>query len=150
MSVFSAELTAILVALQHIIVSNHRHFCVYTDSISALESLHFATEHRHPTVIEIILLRKLESKGFDVIFSWVPEHVAILGNQQADSAARSMSDHMQWPVCYRDLNTSTQNYIHRVWQVTWDQQILNKLHSIHPSTSHWAALSERRLDIRLT
>ncbi|GFU83045.1 putative RNA-directed DNA polymerase from transposon X-element [Trichonephila clavipes] len=31
MSVFSAELTAILVALQHIIVSNHRHFCVYTE-----------------------------------------------------------------------------------------------------------------------
>ncbi|GFX07127.1 putative RNA-directed DNA polymerase from transposon X-element [Trichonephila clavipes] len=56
MSVFSAELTAILVALQHIIVSNHRHFCVYTDSMSALESLHFSTEHRHPTVIEILLL----------------------------------------------------------------------------------------------
>ncbi|GFW49922.1 probable RNA-directed DNA polymerase from transposon X-element [Trichonephila clavipes] len=29
MSVFSAELTAILVALQHILISNHRHFCVY-------------------------------------------------------------------------------------------------------------------------
>ncbi|GFS79737.1 uncharacterized protein TNCV_4894941 [Trichonephila clavipes] len=66
MSVFSAELTAILVALQHIIVSNHRHFCVYTDRMSALEFLHFSTEHRHPTVIEILLLlRKLERKGFD-------------------------------------------------------------------------------------
>ncbi|GFU31125.1 uncharacterized protein TNCV_2193181 [Trichonephila clavipes] len=28
MSVFSAELTAILFALQHILISNHRHFCV--------------------------------------------------------------------------------------------------------------------------
>ncbi|GFT90271.1 uncharacterized protein TNCV_701831 [Trichonephila clavipes] len=151
MSVFSAELTAILVALQHIIVSNHRHFCVYTDSMSALESLHFSTEHRHPTVIEILLLlRKLERKGFDVIFSWVPGHVGILGNEQADTAARSMSGHMQRPVCYRDLKTSTQNYIHRVWQETWDQQILNKLHNIHPSTSHWAALPMRRHDVRLT
>ncbi|GFT60628.1 hypothetical protein TNCV_1966961 [Trichonephila clavipes] len=60
--------------------------------------------------------------------------------EQADNAARSMSDHMQRPVCCRDLKTSTQNYIHRVWQETWDQQILNKLHNIHPSTSHWAAL----------
>ncbi|GFU59073.1 putative RNA-directed DNA polymerase from transposon X-element [Trichonephila clavipes] len=69
MSVFSAELTAILVALQHIIVSTHRHFCVYTDSMSALESLNFSTEHRHPTVIEILLLlRKLERKCFHVIF----------------------------------------------------------------------------------
>ncbi|GFV75883.1 probable RNA-directed DNA polymerase from transposon X-element [Trichonephila clavipes] len=151
MSVFSAELTAILVALQHIIVSNHRHFCVYTDSMSALESLHFSTEHRHPTVIEILLLlRKLERKGFDIIFSWVPGHVGILGNEQADTAARSMSDHMQRPVCYRVLKTSTQNYIHRVWQETWDQQVLNKLHSIHPSTSHWAALPVRRHDVHLT
>ncbi|GFV83389.1 RNase H domain-containing protein [Trichonephila clavipes] len=49
-----------------------------------------------------------------------------------------------------DLKTFTQNYIHRVWQETWDQQILNKLHSIHPSTSHWAALPVRRHDVRLT
>ncbi|GFW08272.1 putative RNA-directed DNA polymerase from transposon X-element [Trichonephila clavipes] len=130
MSVFRAELTAILIALQHILVSNHRHFCVYIDSMTALESLHFLTERRHPTVIEIlILLRKLERK---------------------DTAARSMSDHMQRPVCYQDLKTFTQNYIHRVWQETWDQQILNKLHSIHPSTSHWAALPVRRNDVRLT
>ncbi|GFT17209.1 uncharacterized protein TNCV_4739151 [Trichonephila clavipes] len=150
-SIISAELTAILVALQHIIVSNHRHFCVYTDSMSALESLHFSTEHRHPTVIEILLLlRKLERKGFDIIFSWVPLYVGILGNEQADTAARSMSDHMQRPVCYQDLKTSAQNYIHRVWQEIWDQQVLNKLHSIHPSTSHWAALPVRRHDVRLT
>ncbi|GFW74715.1 putative RNA-directed DNA polymerase from transposon X-element [Trichonephila clavipes] len=150
MSVFSAELTAILVALQHILISDHPHFCVYTDSMSALESLHFSTEHRHPTVIEILLLRKLERKGFDIIFSWVPGHVGILGNEQADTAARSISDQMQRPVCCQDLKTSAKNYIHRVCQETWDQQILNKLHNIHPSTSHWAALPVRRHDVRLT
>ncbi|GFT17215.1 RNase H domain-containing protein [Trichonephila clavipes] len=117
--------------------------------MSALESLHFLTERRHPTVIEI-LLRKLERKGFDIIFSWVPGHVGILGNEQAKTAARSMSDHMQRPVCYQDLKTSAKNYIHRVWQKTWDQQVLNKLHSIHPSTSHWAALTVRRHDVHLT
>ncbi|GFX40161.1 NUAK family SNF1-like kinase 1 [Trichonephila clavipes] len=118
--------------------------------MSALESLHFSTEHRHPTVIEILLLRKLERKGFDIIFSWVPGHVGILGNEQADTAARSISDHMQRAVCCQDLKTSAKNYIHRVWQETWDQQILNKLHYIHPSTSHWAALPVRRHDVRLT
>ncbi|GFT97309.1 RNase H domain-containing protein, partial [Trichonephila clavipes] len=116
-----------------------------------LNSLTHSTEHRHSTVIEILLLlRKLERKGFDIIFSWVPGHVGILGNEQADTAARSMSDHMQRPVCYQDLKTSAQNYIHRVWQETWDQQVFNKLHSIHPSTSHWAALPVRRHDVHLT
>ncbi|GFS86619.1 putative RNA-directed DNA polymerase from transposon BS [Trichonephila clavipes] len=103
-----------------------------------------------PTVIEILLLRKLERKGFDIIFSWVPGHVGILGNERADTAARSMSDHMQRPVCYQDLKTSAKNYIHRVWQEAWDQQVLKKLHSIHPSTSHWAALPVRRHDVHLT
>ncbi|GFW57269.1 RNA-directed DNA polymerase from mobile element jockey [Trichonephila clavipes] len=59
-------------------------------------------------------------------------------------------NHQFHHVCYRDLKTSTQNYIHRVWQETWDQQIFNKLHNIHPSTSHWAALPVRRHDVRLT
>ncbi|GFU93325.1 uncharacterized protein TNCV_1860561 [Trichonephila clavipes] len=119
-SVFSAELTAILVALQHILISNHRHFCVYSNSMSALESLHFSTERRHPNVIEILLLRKLERKGFDIIFPGYLDTCVYL------------------------------HYIHHIWQETWDQQILNKLHSIHPSTSHWAALPVRRHDVRLT
>ncbi|GFW77547.1 putative RNA-directed DNA polymerase from transposon BS [Trichonephila clavipes] len=119
--------------------------------MSALETLHFLTERRHSTVMEIlILLRKLERKGFNIIFSRVPGHVGILGNEQADNAARSMSDHMKQPVCYQDLKTSIQNYIHHIWQETWDQQILIKLHSIHPSTAHWAAVPVRRHDVRLT
>ncbi|GFT01389.1 RNase H domain-containing protein [Trichonephila clavipes] len=68
----------------------------------------------------------------------------------ADNAARFMPDPMQQPVCYQDLRTSIQHYVHHIWQETWDQQILNKLHSIHPYTSHWAALPVRRHDVRLT
>ncbi|GFX29963.1 hypothetical protein TNCV_2616751 [Trichonephila clavipes] len=72
---------------------------------------------------------------------------------------------MQQPVCYQDLKTSIQHYIHHIWQETWDQQIINKLqafncsmgsgtstklHSIHPSTAQWAAVPVRRHDVRLT
>ncbi|GFV27991.1 RNase H domain-containing protein [Trichonephila clavipes] len=57
---------------------------------------------------------------------------------------------MQQPVCYQDLKTYIQHYIHPIWQETWDQQVINKLHSIHPSTAHWAALPVRRHDVRLT
>ncbi|GFW77522.1 RNase H domain-containing protein [Trichonephila clavipes] len=61
-----------------------------------------------------------------------------------------MSVHMQQPVCYQDLKTSIQHYIHHIWQETWDQQIINKLHSIQPSTAHCAAVPVRRHDVRLT
>ncbi|GFY35382.1 hypothetical protein TNCV_797311 [Trichonephila clavipes] len=61
-----------------------------------------------------------------------------------------MSDPMQQPVCYQELKTSIQHYIYHILQETWDQQILNKLNSIHPSSSHWAALPVRIHDVRLT
>ncbi|GFY67074.1 hypothetical protein TNIN_80041 [Trichonephila inaurata madagascariensis] len=57
MSAFSAEVITILAALQHILVSDHRDFYVYTDSKSALESLYSFTGHRHPTVMEILLIK---------------------------------------------------------------------------------------------
>ncbi|GFX81981.1 RNase H domain-containing protein [Trichonephila clavipes] len=74
----------------------------------------------------------------------------ILGNSKADNAARSMSDHMMQLVCYQDLKSSIQHYIHLIWQGTLDQQIIYKLHSIHPPTAHWAAVPVRRHDVRLT
>ncbi|GFU82657.1 hypothetical protein TNCV_2899981 [Trichonephila clavipes] len=41
-------------------------------------------------------------------------------------------------------------YIHHICQETWDQQVINKLHSLHPSTAHWAAVPVRRQDVLLT
>ncbi|GFX22019.1 RNase H domain-containing protein [Trichonephila clavipes] len=118
--------------------------------MSALESLHFLTERRHPTVMEI-LLQKLERKGFNIIFSWIPGHVGILGNEQADNAARSMSDPMQQPVCYQDLKIFIQHYVHHIWQETWDQNrsSTNYIAFIHPLLIG-AALPRRRHDVRLT
>ncbi|GFT47614.1 hypothetical protein TNCV_2346171 [Trichonephila clavipes] len=80
----------------------------------------------------------------------VPGYVGILGNEKADNAARSVSDNMQQPVRYQDLKTSTQHYMNHKWQETCDQQIINKLHSIHRSTAHWAAIPVRKHDVRLT
>ncbi|GFY01773.1 transposable element Tcb1 transposase [Trichonephila clavipes] len=51
---------------------------------------------------------------------------------------------------HQDLKTSIQHYIYHIWQETWDQQIINKLHSSHPSTAHWSAVPVQRYDVRLT
>ncbi|GFV68089.1 hypothetical protein TNCV_1873711 [Trichonephila clavipes] len=50
----------------------------------------------------------------------------------------------------RIYKPSIQHYIHHIWQETWDQQVINKLHSIHSSTAHWAAVPVRRHDFPLT
>ncbi|GFV80129.1 hypothetical protein TNCV_1476921 [Trichonephila clavipes] len=76
--------------------------------------------------------------------------MSIPGNELADNAARSMSDLMQQPFCYQNLKTFMLCYIHRVWQKTWDQQVINKLHRIHLSITHWAAVPVRRTHVHFT
>ncbi|MBJ4962446.1 RNAse HI domain-containing protein, partial [Salmonella enterica subsp. enterica serovar Mbandaka] len=87
-TVFTAELHAIHLALQHIQSKPHHHAVVYVDSLSALQALCSVVCWEHPMVCATRrLLRLLSSSGFLVQFCWVPGHVGIRGNDLADVAA---------------------------------------------------------------
>ncbi|GBO35216.1 hypothetical protein AVEN_10093-1 [Araneus ventricosus] len=53
-SVFTAELVAIFCALQEISPSNQRNFIIYTDSMSALETLSHYDIQMHPVALKIL------------------------------------------------------------------------------------------------
>ncbi|GFU43944.1 pggt1b [Trichonephila clavipes] len=58
--------------------------------MSVLEALENYHDLRHPVVCTILdITSRLYSKGFDIVFCWLPSHVGIIGNEQADSAAKS-------------------------------------------------------------
>ena len=69
-----------------------------------------------------------------VVFCWVPGHAAIRGNIKADAAAKAALDKYvtQMKLPYTDLKQGINVYIRRLWQIAWDLQIDNKLHSIRP------------------
>ncbi|MBJ3756042.1 reverse transcriptase-like protein, partial [Salmonella enterica subsp. enterica serovar Derby] len=105
-TVFTAELRAIHLALQHIQSKPHHHAVVYVDSLSALQALCSAVCWEHPMVCATRrLLCLLSSSGFLVQFCWVPGHVGIRGNDLADVAAKSVSSLgvTRHPLFFRDF-----------------------------------------------
>ncbi|GFW85112.1 RNase H domain-containing protein [Trichonephila clavipes] len=94
-SVFTAEAVTIYHALQLINSNMPRKYCIYTDSMRALEALENYNDRCHPVVCNLLdILCRLYSKGFHIVFCWLPSHVGIIGNEQADSAVQSAMTHL--------------------------------------------------------
>ncbi|XP_076327485.1 uncharacterized protein LOC143234200 [Tachypleus tridentatus] len=90
-SVFTAELYAISLTLDHIETEQYSNCTIYTDSLSsilALESLHVGS---HPVLADIQnRLTHFPLTATFVHILWIPSHVGIRGNELADTAAKSI------------------------------------------------------------
>ncbi|GFU38113.1 probable RNA-directed DNA polymerase from transposon X-element [Trichonephila clavipes] len=150
-SVFTAEAVAIYHALQLIDSNMPRKYCIYTDSMSVLEALENYNDRCHPVVCKILdITSRLYSKGFDIVFCWLPSHVGIIGNEQADSAAKSATTHLPLAVPLSDMKRVIMHHIFKIWQESWSQQLDNKLHSVKPVIGAWPVMPMRRTDVKLT
>ncbi|XP_055928549.1 uncharacterized protein LOC129959686 [Argiope bruennichi] len=105
-SVLTAELMAIMIALEKISNLTYHKFCIYSDSMSALEALSHPHTKTHPLAVDILhLWRDLQAQNYQILFCWLPGHVGIVGNESADAAAKTASTSLQrapditlWPV----------------------------------------------------
>ncbi|GFV53256.1 probable RNA-directed DNA polymerase from transposon X-element [Trichonephila clavipes] len=140
-SIFTAEAVAIYRALQLIDSTMPRKYCIYTDSMSVLEALENYHDRCHPVVCTILdITSRLYSKGFDIVFCWLPSHVGIIGNEQADSAAKSATTHLPLAVPLSDMKRVIMHHIFNIWQESWSQQLDNKLHSVKPVIGAWPVM----------
>ncbi|GFS82381.1 probable RNA-directed DNA polymerase from transposon X-element [Trichonephila clavipes] len=143
-SIFTAEAVAIYRALQLIDSTMPRKYCIYTDSMSVLEALENYHDRCHPVVCTILdITSRLYSKGFDIVFCWLPSHVGIIGNEQADSAAKSATTHLPLAVSLSDMKRVIMHHIFKIWQESWSQQLDNKLHSVKPVIGAWPVMPMR-------
>ncbi|GFU61295.1 putative RNA-directed DNA polymerase from transposon X-element [Trichonephila clavipes] len=149
-SIFTAEAVTICRALQLIDSNMPRKYCIYTDSMSVLEALENYTDWCHPVVCNILdITGRLYYKVFDIVFCWLPSHVGIIGNEQADSAARSATTYLPLALPLSDMKHVILNHI-LTWQESWSQQLDNKLHSVKPLIEAWPVIPMRRTDVKLT
>ena len=86
-SVFSAELKAIDLALNHIEQDAYWRYIIYTDSLSAMQALEGETTD-NPIIVSLLEKLSRLCERADIVFCWLPSHVGISGNEEADKAAK--------------------------------------------------------------
>ncbi|KAJ8704145.1 hypothetical protein PYW07_006799 [Mythimna separata] len=162
LSVFSAEMLAILHALQYVLknFSNYTqsYFLILCDSMSVVNALCNKNINLSPhyTIYKIrSLVYELSIKNLFIEFCWVPSHSGILGNELVDKLAKSSySVICNCPVSYTDLNDYIKDLMIKRWELSlahtrqvkgkWLAEITPK-----PSTSSWFEKSTKFLDRQL-
>ena len=153
-SIYTAELQAIKMALELVQESNEDEFIIFSDSMSSLIALE-GENADHPFIQEIMELHHHQiNNNKTIIFAWIPSHVGIRGNTEADKLAKEATNLMQTnlKIPYTDKKNKINIYIKTKWQKLWNEQDNNKLKNIHPNVGHEEReiLPERKLDTAFT
>ena len=96
---------------------------------------------KHPLVQEILSkTHVICSAGSEVVFSWIPSHVGIHGNELADQAAHEASlganiDIQHVP--FQDMLIYYRQIARTEWQRRWDDVAVNKLKDIKVTVAPW-------------
>ncbi|GBL78389.1 hypothetical protein AVEN_42906-1 [Araneus ventricosus] len=150
-SKFTTEITFVFRALKLILKCPIAKYAIYTDSLSVLQALNSLHCKSHPLVFSVLdLYEKLISQGFSLVFCWVPSHVGITGNEQADSNAHSATHFSHEPVPVCGFKKYIKSCLQMKWQRHWEQEINNKLHSIKPIIENWSEDVNRKRGTILT
>ena len=155
-SVFSSELYAILLALQIISQSpNNTSYTIFSDSKSAIQAIRTCDSY-HPIIGKIIKgIIRLHRNSKRVCICWVPGHVDVAGNDEADELAKRAASTEDQPfnegVPSRDYYPSIKGVLLNHWQQQWEAVDGNKLRSIKDTVRQWdSSLNRnRRIEVAL-
>ena len=137
-TIFSAEAKAIDLALNFVSKYKEDKYIIFSDSFSVLQSI--KNRKMENPLIQNILLRVHElSFGKSIVFCWIPSHVGIHGNEEADLAAKkSLSLHpSNLKLPYTDFKSNVNKFIVSKWQSSWNDVLFNKLHDVKPTLGEW-------------
>ena len=141
-SVFTAELIAIQAAIRMISTKNERKFVIYSDSKSSIEAIQkYASKHE--LIIQIqTALQELTENRKEIEICWIPAHVGVQGNEEADKAAKEASslviNNDNLPI--NDWLITIKPRIMQKWQEAWiSDQNINKLKEIKETVYPWSS-----------
>jgi len=101
-SIFTAEIHALGMALDIVRRTRSKDYVVFSDSLSSLQAIE-SCKVENPLILKILKDHsQLINSGKSITFCWIPSHVGILGNEDADIAATAGLDvaitNMRFPV----------------------------------------------------
>ena len=139
-SIFSAELKAIDLALSHIEQDAYWRYIIFTDSLSVMQALE-GEKTDNPLVVGLLGKLSALCERADIVFCWLPSHIGIAGNEEADKAAKDalLIEVLPFKVPFSDFKPLINSFIQDVWQRSWNDPSNqeNKLFAIKPNISEW-------------
>ena len=139
-SVFIAEMVAILESLRFLLTKPPFSCVIFTDSLSAIQSLSSSVD-TGPIHQEIrYCLYQLSCHGIPVTLTWIPSHVGIEGNEVADKLAKEALMHdtidFSTPKLASDLYKVLEADLLNKWQILWDNNSKGRFyHKLQPEVS---------------
>lgn len=152
---FTAETFAIGVALNHIVQSKEENFLLFTDSLSAIKSL--STLYTKDDVIKTAQFTStlIKNQNKNVVVVWIPSHIGIKGNEEADRAAKEAASsalETRDVYTYSDVSTYLKSQAYMMWTELWEATEGNKLKAIKQDLKSWKTSyrGNRREEVVLT
>ena len=126
LSVFTAELVAVLWALRWVEDNKQEHSVICSDSAASLITIKGTkTKSRPDVLVEIMqVLYRIHKAGYEVGFMWVPAHMGVEGNEEADEVAKKavQEERVQFNVQHGspDYTEIMNRSVKEMWQNSWD------------------------------
>ncbi|XP_038138555.1 uncharacterized protein LOC119781965 [Cyprinodon tularosa] len=126
LSIFSAEMLAIILALQWVLEVKPRNVVICSDSMSCLTSFKSGkSESRQDLLDEVsYLMYGIRQQNISIQFTWVPAHKGILGNEKVDKLAKEAVKvgeiEYDVPLSRTEIKVIIKDKINKVWQKRWN------------------------------
>ena len=95
----------------------------------------------NPLVVNLLEKLSRLCERADIVFCWLPSHIGISGNEEADKAAKDALslEVLSFKVPYNDFKPLIIDFLRNVWQQSWSNPANqnNKLFTIKPSLGEW-------------
>ncbi|GBM48537.1 hypothetical protein AVEN_184561-1 [Araneus ventricosus] len=78
-------------------------------------------------------------KGLDVLFSWIPNHIGIVGDEISDAVAKSATEFYTQPLPYAGIRMFLRKWFLQSSQRKWDTETGHKVYDVNPVLVKWSS-----------